>query len=107
MNTMTYRTYAAQVYYSDDDDCFVGHIAGIDDIVGFHGSSVEELRHAFKEAVDDYIHTCEKLNRSPQSGSLTINAGEKALADNFWDSLRPTDPEGAVLKSVLREREES
>ena len=96
MNTMTYRDYAARIYYSDDDDCFVGHVAGIDDIVGFHGSSVVELRHAFREAVDDYLHTCEELNRPPQkpySGSLTLNiplrvhAGIAAAAETSGKSI--------------------
>jgi len=66
MNTMTHRGYAARIDYSDEDGCFVGHIAGINDVVGFHGESVEELRDAFAESVDDYLETCEKLNRPPQ-----------------------------------------
>ncbi|HID52662.1 MAG TPA: type II toxin-antitoxin system HicB family antitoxin [Anaerolineae bacterium] len=75
MKTMTYKGYAARIEYSDEDGCFVGHIAGIRDIVGFHGESVAELRQAFEEAVDDYLETCEKLNRSPQkpySGNLML-----------------------------------
>ena len=43
----------------------MGHIAGINDVVGFHGESVAELRIAFREAVDDYLETCEKLSRPP------------------------------------------
>lgn len=65
MNTMTYKGYAARVEYSEDDECFVGHIAGIRDAVGFHGESVAELRAAFEEAVDDYLATCAKLGREP------------------------------------------
>lgn len=66
MNLMTYKDYSARIEYSDEDACFIGHIAGIRDVVGFHGESVTELRAAFEEAVDDYLATCEKLNRSPQ-----------------------------------------
>ena len=61
MNTMMHKGYAARVEYSEDDECFVGHIAGIRDAVGFHGESVAELRAAFEEAVDDYLATCVKL----------------------------------------------
>lgn len=61
MKTMTYQGYAARIEYSNEDQCLVGHIAGINDIVGFHGESVAELRAAFEEAVDDYVETCEKL----------------------------------------------
>ncbi len=63
---MSYKGYSARIEYSDDDGCFIGHLAGIRDVVGFHGESVTELRGAFEEAVDDYLATCEKLNRSPQ-----------------------------------------
>ena len=66
MNIMSYNNYAAKIEYSDEDGCIIGHIAGIRDIVGFHGDSVSELRQAFEAAVDDYLATCEKLNRSPQ-----------------------------------------
>ena len=75
MNTMNYRGYAARIAYSDEDGCFVGHIAGIRDVVGFHGESVTELRAAFEEAVDDYLETCARLGRAPQkpySGKLLL-----------------------------------
>jgi predicted HicB family RNase H-like nuclease len=72
---MTCKGYAAKIEYSDDDDCFVGHIAGIKDVIGFHADSVKELRRAFEEAVDDYLVTCEKVGRAPQrpySGKLML-----------------------------------
>jgi predicted HicB family RNase H-like nuclease len=75
VNTMTYRGYAARIAYSEEDGCFVGHIAGIRDVVGFHGESVAELRAAFEDAVDDYLETCARLGRTPQkpySGRLLL-----------------------------------
>jgi len=66
MKTMKYKHYAARIEYSDEDKCFIGHIAGIRDIVGFHGDSVDSLSAAFKEAVDDYIETCKREEISPQ-----------------------------------------
>ena len=75
MKTMKYKNYSAKIEYSEEDECFVGHIAAIKDIIGFHGESVNELRTAFEEAVDDYLETCEKLNRAPQkpySGNLML-----------------------------------
>jgi predicted HicB family RNase H-like nuclease len=72
---MKYQGYAARIEYSDDDGLFIGHIAGIRDVIGFHGESVSELRVAFEEAVDDYLATCEKLDREPQrpfSGKLSL-----------------------------------
>lgn len=65
MNTMEYKGFAARVEYSEADGCIVGHIAGIRDVIGFHGESVAELRAAFEEAVEDYLAICEKLGQAP------------------------------------------
>lgn len=75
MTPMKYQGYAARIEYSDDDGLFIGHVAGIRDVIGFHGESVGELREAFEEAVDDYLATCRKLDREPQrpfSGKLSL-----------------------------------
>lgn len=39
-NTMTYKGYTAIISFSAEDGCLVGRLAGINDIVGFHGDSV-------------------------------------------------------------------
>lgn len=65
MNTMVHKGFAARVEYSEEDACFVGHVAGIRDVIGFHGDSVAKLRQAFKEAVDDYLAICAKLGQQP------------------------------------------
>lgn len=85
MNVMHYKKYSARIEYSAEDGCFVGHLAGIRDIVGFHGESVAELKAAFEEAVDDYLATCQKLKRPaqrPYSGKvmLRIDPGVHAKA---------------------------
>jgi predicted HicB family RNase H-like nuclease len=40
-------------------------VAGIRDVIGFHGDSVKELRAAFEESVEDYLATCKRLGRAP------------------------------------------
>ena len=75
MNAMKYKGYAARIEFDADDRIFVGHLAGIRDIVGFHGSSVAELEAAFHEAVDDYHAACLKLGQKPHkpaSGKLLL-----------------------------------
>ncbi|MBB4000477.1 type II toxin-antitoxin system HicB family antitoxin [Aureimonas pseudogalii] len=65
-NVITYKTYSARVEYDDEDGILFGQIAGIRDGVGFHAGSVEELRTAFHEAVDDYLETCARIGKEPQ-----------------------------------------
>lgn len=96
MNAMHYKGYAARIEYSNEDDCFIGHIAGINDVVGFHADSVADLHLAFEEAVDDYIHTCKKTGKAPQkpySGKIMlrippeIHARIAMLAESHGKSL--------------------
>ena len=75
MNTMIYKGYAARIEYSEEDGCFVGHLAGIRDIVGFDGKTVAQLKKRFHEAVDDYLWGCEQLGAEPNkpfSGRLLL-----------------------------------
>ena len=62
-NIIKYKDYYGSVEFSSEDECFYGKIIGIDDLVTFEGSSVEELKKSFKEAVEDYLTTCEELEK--------------------------------------------
>lgn len=78
MNVMTYRGYSARLEFDAADEIFTGRIAGIRDVVGFHADTVADLKTAFHEAVDDYLETCAKLNKTPQkpySGNLMLRVG--------------------------------
>ena len=75
MSIMTYKGYAARIEFDPDDRIFVGHVAGIRDTIGFHGSTVDELEKAFRESVDDYVEACNKLGQRPErpaSGKLML-----------------------------------
>jgi predicted HicB family RNase H-like nuclease len=75
MNMMKYKGYIARIEYDDEDRIFVGHLAGIKDIVGFHGITVDELEDAFHESVENYIAISEETGRpvqKPYSGKLML-----------------------------------
>lgn len=65
-NVMTCRGYSARIDYDDEDGILVGRVAGIRDGVGFHADTVEDLRRAFQEAVEDYLETCRRIGKEPQ-----------------------------------------
>lgn len=83
--SMTYKGYSARIEYAADDELFVGHIAGITDIIGFHADTVAGLKAEFASAVDSYLDACAEIGKSPQksySGKLMlrINPGTHAKA---------------------------
>ena len=75
MNSMIYKGYTARIDYDDDDKILVGSLAGIRDIVSFHGATVKELEKGFHEAVNHYLAACKKFGDTPQkpySGKLSL-----------------------------------
>jgi len=74
-NTLKYRDFFGSVEYSADDDCFFGKIIGTTDLVTFEGSSVDSLKAAFAEAVEDYLLLCKEVGKEPHKtykGSFSI-----------------------------------
>ena len=65
-NIMTYKGYSARIQYDDEDSTMTGQITGIRDGVGFHADSVEDLKLAFHESVDNYVEACAKMGKEPQ-----------------------------------------
>ena len=65
-NVMRYRNYSARIVYDEEDGILFRRIAGIRDGVGFHAARVDELRKAFREAVNDYIATCARVGKKPR-----------------------------------------
>ena len=83
MSTMTYKGYAGRVEYDDDDGVFFGRVAGLRDGVGFHADTVDGLRQAFREAVDDYLDTCARIGKPPQktySGQIMVRVAPEVHA---------------------------
>ena len=82
-STMIYKGYAARIEFSSEDDCFIGHIAGIKDVVGFHAESVTELKQAFFDSVEDYLEVCKATRKTPQkpySGKLMLRVSPEIHA---------------------------
>ena len=65
-NLFKYGEFLGTVQYSAEDEIFYGKILGVDDLVTFEGSSVRELKKAFRDAASDYINTCKLIGKSAQ-----------------------------------------
>ncbi len=73
-----YKEYYGSVHYSDDDQIFFGKIEYIRSLVNYEGTTVENLRQAFTEAVDDYLELCQHEGIEPDQsfrGSFNVRTG--------------------------------
>ena len=61
---LEYKGYYADIHFSANDEVFFGKLIGISDLVSFEGNSVNELKEAFIEAVEDYLETCRNRERA-------------------------------------------
>ncbi|GGK31231.1 type II toxin-antitoxin system HicB family antitoxin [Salinarimonas ramus] len=75
MTTMTYKGYEAVVEFDEDAELFHGEVMNLRDVVTFQGRSVDELKGAFKDSIEDYIAFCRERGEEPEkpfSGQFVV-----------------------------------
>lgn len=73
-----YKDYVGSIEASTEDKCLFGKLLFIRALVNYEGQTVAELEAAFREAVDDYLQTCEQLGQKPEipcKGSFNVRIG--------------------------------
>ena len=72
---MEYKGYFAKVEFDDNANLFHGEVINLRDVITFEGITVEELRQAFHDSVDDYLEFCADRGEDaekPYSGNFVI-----------------------------------
>jgi predicted HicB family RNase H-like nuclease len=75
MNTMSYKGYDALVEYDESADIFHGEVLNLRDVITFQGSSIDELKKALADSVDDYLEFCKSRGEEPEkpySGQFVV-----------------------------------
>jgi predicted HicB family RNase H-like nuclease len=62
---MEYKGYAGRVEFDDEAGIFHGEVINTRDVITFQGTTVEEIRQAFIDSVDDYLDFCAQLGQAP------------------------------------------
>ena len=63
---MTYKGYQSIVELHEEDGVFHGEVINTRDVITFQGSSVEELKRAFEDSVNDYLEFCASRGEDPE-----------------------------------------
>jgi predicted HicB family RNase H-like nuclease len=63
---MEYKGYIAKVVFDDKSGFFHGEVLNLRDVITFQGDTVERLRRAFQESVEDYLEFCAERNEEPE-----------------------------------------
>jgi predicted HicB family RNase H-like nuclease len=72
---MEYKGYSARVDFDEGANIFHGEVINLRDVVTFEGESVDQLRQAFIDSVDDYLEFCKERGEDPEkpySGKFVV-----------------------------------
>ena len=64
-NILEYKGYKGSVVFSAPDNCLWGKILGITSNISYEADSVDNIKFAFEEAVDDYLDFCSDRSLEP------------------------------------------
>ena len=74
-DVMKYKGFIGSVHYANEDRVFYGKLEGINDLITFEGSTVDELEEGIKYMVEEHIEDCSKKNipvEKSYKGNLNI-----------------------------------
>ena len=101
---MSFKGYFGAVHYSDDDRVFFVKIEFIRALVSYEGTDVDSLKHAFEEAVDDYLEMCAQAGREPEKpfkGSFNIRLDPSLHQRLVSHAMNEGKTLNAFIKSIL------
>jgi predicted HicB family RNase H-like nuclease len=61
-----YKGYVGRVEFDDEIGAFHGEVVNTRDVITFQGTTVVELRKAFRESIDDYLAFCRERGEQPE-----------------------------------------
>ncbi len=94
MSLMKYKDWFGSFEYEADDEMFHGRVLGIRDVVHFCGASVDELKQALADSVEDYLEACASAARNRRN----------RIPDDFWCARRKMSTAWRTRPPHLRAR---
>lgn len=102
IDRIRYKEFIGSVHFSADDEVFFGKIEGINDLVTFEGASVNQIKKAFKGAVEDYVELCNEIGKKvfkSFKGSFNVRINPELHSKAFEQALE----EGKTLNQFVQD----
>jgi predicted HicB family RNase H-like nuclease len=65
MSVSTYKGYHGHFEYYEGADIFHGQVMNLTDVITFQGRSIDELKQAPADSVEDYLEFCACEGKAP------------------------------------------
>ena len=75
MGNLEFEGFVGHVEFDSEADIFHGEVINTRDVITFQGRSVDELRQAFVDSIEDYRAFCAERGEEPDrpfSGTLSV-----------------------------------
>ncbi len=66
MNILKYKDYHGAFAYDAQADIFHGEVMHLNDVITFQGRSIDELKAALADSVEDYLDFCAEEGKEPE-----------------------------------------
>lgn len=99
---LSYKNYNGTIEYSDEDGCFFGKVMGVNSLISYEGSSLQELESGFEEAVDDYLQHCKAKGLEPEQ-PYKISVSVNISFDLYNRITSYATRKGRSLSSIVEE----
>jgi len=63
---MKYKDYIGHVTFDDEAELFHGEIINTRDVITFQGTTVDEVKKAFIDSIEDYLAFCAERGEEPE-----------------------------------------
>ncbi|MDQ3255765.1 MAG: type II toxin-antitoxin system HicB family antitoxin [Acidobacteriota bacterium] len=100
---MKHKGYEGIVTYDEEADILHGEVINTRDVITFQGTSLPQLKKAFKESVEDYLAFCKERGEEPDkpfTGNFVVRIPPDLHRKLYADAKR----EGKSLNALVEER---
>lgn len=100
-NILKYKGFIGSVNFSAEDRAFYGKIEGVNDLVTFEGTTVDELEEAFKYMVEEHIQDCEQEGK-PAEKSYKGSFNVRISPDLHRQAAQIASIQGITLNQLIQ-----
>ncbi len=107
---MQYKGYHGSVETSVEDQVLHGSILFINDLITYEAETLPRLKQEFEAAVDDYLETCQELEKEPDkefSGTFNVRIGQemhkKAAMEAYLEGISLNEFVRRTLHQALKD----
>ncbi len=100
---MKHKGYEGIVTYDEEADILHGEVINTRDVITFQGTSLPQLKKAFRESVEDYLAFCEERGEEPDkpfTGNFVVRIPPDLHRKLYAEAKR----EGKSLNALVEER---